>query len=500
MTRPKTVPIVLAVIVSLSAVVVFLFLLHRIPLPKLPPRAFNLQTAGLGDRLYLFLVQIDPSATPWLMKTVEGGRVRSETEIKPFQSVIAFSDKLWFFSSGVYRVFDGTEWQRYDAPWVGDDPVAAAAPAQLWLLSRVGKDYSLTSYLNNVWDRPLPVKMDSNDRERLCAERCPSSLFVFKGKLYHFWLKDGTLYQWTFDGEHFSPVESLGRMSHFEAMADPNRLLIWYFPAAVATAQTATGIGVRIFDGNAWREAEGMKPPSPVGPPEISPVLFQGRPHLVINTGVQIMDQVWEEGGHARSTILAGGDLGPSVIRYQAVVILLMFVTAAAAAAVLSAVLDRWKPARAGREEASSDSSVRYASLWRRFAAKAVDTAIVLVPIGAIVWSRLNPADLIFPGSLAHFLAAGGRGWMIAPLLLFTYHSLAEGFWGQTYGKRLCRIAVVDRSLQPCTLLQSVIRNLLRLADGIGLYGVGFVSISATDRWQRLGDLAGQTVVIQKKI
>jgi uncharacterized RDD family membrane protein YckC len=48
-------------------------------------------------------------------------------------------------------------------------------------------------------------------------------------------------------------------------------------------------------------------------------------------------------------------------------------------------------------------------------------------------------------------------------------------------------------------MLQSVIRNLLRLIDGIGLYWVGIVSIAATDRWQRLGDWAGRTVVVRTK-
>jgi uncharacterized RDD family membrane protein YckC len=116
-----------------------------------------------------------------------------------------------------------------------------------------------------------------------------------------------------------------------------------------------------------------------------------------------------------------------------------------------------------------------------------------------VVWFRLDPESLLFPNSLTHLISAGGRGVMIAPLLLFTYHALAEGLWGQTLGKRLCGIIVMDQTLKSCTMLQSVIRNLLRLIDGIGLYWVGIVSIAATDRWQRLGDWAGRTVVVRTK-
>ena len=500
MTRRHAIPIGSAVIIGLLTIGAFLFQFRRIPLPELPPLVFQLQAAGIGDRIYLFLMQRDSSASPpretGLMKTVEGGRVQSTSEINPFYSVVAFSDKLWFFSPGMYRVFDGKEWQRFDAPWVGADPVAAALPEHVWLISRIGTGLSLTSYSHDVWDRPMPIPVDPKDSGFFCSERCPSGLVVFKEKIYYTWLKDDTLYQWTFDGEHPGRVESLGTMKDFEVLAGQDRILLWYLPAPVSAPEGAVPsripIGLKIFDGSGWREERGLERPAPVGLLEIAPLMFRGKAHLLINTGVRIEDTVWEPGPSGRSEFLMGGDLGRSVLRYQAYVLFLLVVMMTIAAAVLSSVLDHWKIM-------PGDPSIPYASVWWRFAAKAIDTALVVVPVGIVAGFRLDPDTLLFPNSLAHLISAVGRGVLILPLLLFSYHALAEGLWGQTAGKRLCGLIVMDQDQKPCTMLQSVIRNLFRLIDGICLYGVGLISIASTDRWQRLGDLAGRTVVVRTK-
>lgn len=91
----------------------------------------------------------------------------------------------------------------------------------------------------------------------------------------------------------------------------------------------------------------------------------------------------------------------------------------------------------------------------------------------------------------------------IAVLLFFAlqigYGIVCEWFWrGQTVGKRLLRLRVVDvhgMRLQPS---QIVIRNLLRFVDMLpGLYLVGGIACLASRRAQRLGDLAANTVVIR---
>jgi len=504
LTRRFLIPIGSVVITGLLAIGAFLFFFNRIPVPQLPPSVYKLRAAGLGDRLYLFLAQRDTSSSSprdseW-MKTVEGGQVKGESEIKPFQSLAAFSGKLWFFNPGMYRVFDGKEWQRFDAPWVGADPVAASTPEQLWILSRIGGDFLLTVYSHDVWDRPISVAVDPKDKELFCAEPCSSGLLVFKETIHYFWLKDGHLYHVVFDGLRPGRVESMdesfGRLKGFSVLAEPDRILLWYLPESVPAraGEPLKGlpVGLKIFDGNQWHDEPGLERPAPVGLLEIAPLTFRGETHLLINTGIRIEDRIWGQGPSGRSVFLMGGELGRSVLRYHENVLFLLLVTIALAGAAASSLLDRLKAV-------PEAAHLPYASVRRRFMAKAIDTALVVVPVGLAVWSRLDPESLLTSSSLSDLITAGGRGAMIAPLLLFTYHAAAEGLWGQTLGKRLCGIIVMDSDLKRCTMLQSVVRNLLRLADGICLYGVGLVFIAATDRWQRLGDVAGRTVVVRIK-
>lgn len=85
-------------------------------------------------------------------------------------------------------------------------------------------------------------------------------------------------------------------------------------------------------------------------------------------------------------------------------------------------------------------------------------------------------------------------------LILFGYPIVAEAFAnGRTLGKAAMRIAVVDQSGAPASFIAVVIRNVVRLVDIFpGVYVVGAVSVLATSRHQRLGDLAARTVVVRR--
>jgi len=79
------------------------------------------------------------------------------------------------------------------------------------------------------------------------------------------------------------------------------------------------------------------------------------------------------------------------------------------------------------------------------------------------------------------------------------YSMFLEWFWrGQTIGKRLLRLRVIDRQglrLQPS---QIIVRNLLRLVDALPfLYAVGGITCLLSPSSQRLGDIAAGTLVIR---
>ena len=86
-------------------------------------------------------------------------------------------------------------------------------------------------------------------------------------------------------------------------------------------------------------------------------------------------------------------------------------------------------------------------------------------------------------------------------LVLYAYDVVFETFAnGRTPGKMAARLRVVRVGGEPVDFMSSAIRNVLRLIDGIPLsYIPGIISILATKRNQRLGDLAAGTIVIHEE-
>jgi uncharacterized RDD family membrane protein YckC len=91
-------------------------------------------------------------------------------------------------------------------------------------------------------------------------------------------------------------------------------------------------------------------------------------------------------------------------------------------------------------------------------------------------------------------------------MMMLTYFTISIGYgillewvWrGQTLGKRVLRLRVVDAEGLRLQLNQVVIRNLLRFVDMLPMfYLVGGIACFASRRSQRLGDLAANTVVVR---
>ena len=83
------------------------------------------------------------------------------------------------------------------------------------------------------------------------------------------------------------------------------------------------------------------------------------------------------------------------------------------------------------------------------------------------------------------------------------YFLFFEWLWhGQTPGKRLLGIRVIQWSGTGISFYQAAVRNLLRVADSMpwllifGGYGFGFAVAACNRRQRRLGDLAANTLVV----
>ena len=83
-------------------------------------------------------------------------------------------------------------------------------------------------------------------------------------------------------------------------------------------------------------------------------------------------------------------------------------------------------------------------------------------------------------------------------VIQISYAIVTEWYWrGQTVGKRLLRLRVMDTQGLRLQFSQIVIRNLLRFVDALPIfYLVGGVACLVSRRGQRLGDFAANTVVI----
>jgi uncharacterized RDD family membrane protein YckC len=126
-----------------------------------------------------------------------------------------------------------------------------------------------------------------------------------------------------------------------------------------------------------------------------------------------------------------------------------------------------------------------------RFSAWAVDAAVItacttLLGYFTLFLQLINPDIAIAASVLSYFVISIGYG------------ALTEWYWrGQTVGKRLLRLRVVDVQGLRLQFNQIMIRNLLRVVDALPLlYFVGGVTCLLNRKTQRLGDLAANTIVI----
>jgi len=134
----------------------------------------------------------------------------------------------------------------------------------------------------------------------------------------------------------------------------------------------------------------------------------------------------------------------------------------------------------------------RLAGPATRLFALCVDVACILL-FSSFISSTLSllrviSADLFFATqTIAYFVLTVG------------YFILLE--WvlrGQTLGKRVMKLRVVDADGLRLRFSQIVVRNLLRTVDMMpGLYTVGGIALLLTPKLQRLGDIAANTIVIR---
>lgn len=128
-----------------------------------------------------------------------------------------------------------------------------------------------------------------------------------------------------------------------------------------------------------------------------------------------------------------------------------------------------------------------------RLYAMLLDMAIVLAAVNGLGW-------------LLYFIFAKAPGFGIMVITLaefaigFAYAALLEGFWnGQTIGKRLFHLRVIDQAGFPLHIEQAWVRNLMRVFDALPFaYLAGGISVLSSPLMQRFGDRVAGTLVVRE--
>ncbi|MEW5940682.1 MAG: RDD family protein [Chloroflexota bacterium] len=143
----------------------------------------------------------------------------------------------------------------------------------------------------------------------------------------------------------------------------------------------------------------------------------------------------------------------------------------------------------------------RVAGIGSRFMAALVDTILILL-LQALVVSLL----IIVVVNAGFGESDALSSWILAILgivsflFFWGYYIFFEMLWnGQSPGKRMMSLRVIRADGTPITLMESLIRNLVRIVDLLPTaYGVGVVTMFINPQSRRLGDLAAGTLVVHE--
>ena len=183
------------------------------------------------------------------------------------------------------------------------------------------------------------------------------------------------------------------------------------------------------------------------------------------------------------------------IVQYSSIFLLPLLL-----AVILSALMRRHRIA----EFATEGAEASHASITRRAIAQFIDALLLAAPpILGIVYASssywpygLGAVDGFWGFVLASTPAFGGFGLAVVAFFSFAY---MEGKWGITPGKWVTRIRVMGTDLKPCGTSRALVRNLLKVIDGFFNFTVGIMVVALSENWQRVGDMAARTVVVDAR-
>ena len=453
--------------------------------------SFSEDVVGLDDNLLIFSKSFDfegatyekPPTEKMAMRIYNGKSLSNPEEIKPFASLYSTGNKVYFFDKGVYRTFDMKTWEEFKNAEIGANPKGAVGIDGIWVFSAIRKRPVLR-LITEKETKDVALPEDIIEEE---IRVCSAQLLCHENDLHLFWRGGDTLVWHKYDGKKWEEPEMLEESEEYKAILLNNKISLF----SLRHFGDHLEIALREYNGFFWSE------PKTFNVQGISirtiPVVFKNR--LMI----------FQQGFLAEKYYFLSGDKieGPYTISkpfyysmnlwkvlfvsFSSWIIFLHFIY------LLSLLIRRYKL----KTWKIDSKEFEFASLFRRALAKTIDFVIITIPAAAPFYFVLkdgfsleNPFQyfgLFFYSLMVMFLGS------------FLYHSLLEGLWGKTIGKKICGIVVLKDDFSKCSIGRGFLRNLMRVVDSFFYYLVAAVAMAGTMKWQRLGDLVAGTVVVRDK-
>ena len=464
-------------------------LFKLMPMPSITEAALS-----DGNRTYLLSQKIDmstidprqqrPPEIQHFLSLLTGGKAGAEEAIPPYASAGGANGRLLFLDEGVYRTYDGSRWLEEHSEAIGKNPRGILAPAGLYVLSTsaAGPQLSLIAAATTV-NLPLPADYLAGQEKGPCS--CVK-LALYQGKLCLFWTGKDSISWSILDGETWSPVATSQHSGGYEVIADDRNL--YFFQREGEGLERK--LSYSVFANNEWSGP--VQLPLEGGFTNWDVFIQQGQLKLFVQQFTTSTLSTIEKGALVAPLRLKGPfDPFPMIgwavslfVLSSALTVLVIF--------GVSAGIRRFKK-RIWRE---GDAEYEFASLFRRFLAAMLDKLLLLVPPGLIIALALPGLDEI-QGNPLRFIVTIFSALALVFVGGFLYHSLLEGLYGQTLGKRICGIRVLKGDFSPCGLSAGFLRNLLRIADAFFYYLVAVIAMAANLKWQRVGDVVADTIVVK---
>ena len=454
----------------------------------MPFPSFTESVVGLKGNLLIFSKAVsfkgpmleNPPEERMVYRVFDGKSLSKPEEAKPFTSLCPTEDKIYFFDQGLYRTFDGKNWESFKNPAIGSNPKGAISPSGIWVLSTHKKNPVLNLISGEeIREIPLPA---NELLEKIGV--CSSQLLCLENELHLFFNEEDTLLWYKYDGEKWDQPESFENGGDYEAVALKDGIFL--FQNISSFKQTE--MTLRTYSKNAWSEPKtfpirGTSFQSFVAIFKERPILFQqaffSEKYYVVE-GEQLLGPYRIPKAFFSSSFLRKG------ISFGLLSIIITFFLVF----LISLLLRRYKL----RIWKTDSTEYEFASLFRRFLAESIDSIITMIPVGIPLYFIYKEGSFFDNPFRFAAIAMFSTGCLL--LLNFLYHSFLEGLWGKTIGKMICSIIVLKDDFTKCNIGRAFLRNLMRIVDIFFYYLVAVVLMAGTMKWQRLGDIVAETVVV----